>query len=94
MTARTTFEAAVKTAAATKITAVIAAETTRQGIADASNSVVGYSTINGNYANFAAAVAAGNASKAAAVYAAEVAKQAAVDVARDTLRATGDLSPV
>lgn len=94
MTARTTFETTVKSAAQTQISAVIAAEMPRQETVNQSGCNVAYSLQTGNYANFAAAVKAANATKFAALTAAEVAKQAALMVARDTLRATGDVGSV
>jgi hypothetical protein len=94
MTARTTFEAAVQTASKTQLATVGAAETTRQVTVDAALSVVAYATQSGNYAALAAAVAVSNLAKSNATFAAEQAKQAARDLARDTLRATGDVGPV
>lgn len=94
MTARTTFETAVKSASQAQIAALTTAEMTRQATIDASNSVVGYNTISGNYGAFAAAVKAANAAKIAAVTAAEQARQATITAARDTLKTSGDVGPV
>ena len=74
MTARTTYEASVKSAAQTQISTVIAAETTKQTTIDAALTVAGYTLQSGNYGNLAAAIKSANAAKLATVYAAEVAK--------------------
>jgi hypothetical protein len=93
MTARTTYETTVKAASVTQIAVTGSSEMTRQEAVNQVGCNVAYNTTSGNYATFAAGVAAANAAKAAAANAAEVAKQAAVMVARDTLRATGDVGP-
>jgi hypothetical protein len=90
MTARTTYEASVKTAESAKVATLIAAETTKQTTVDASLSVVGYTLQSGNYASLAAAVKSANAAKLNSVFAAEQARQAALAAARDTLRDSGD----
>jgi hypothetical protein len=59
---------------------------------DAANSVVGYNNVSGNNGALISATKAAGAAKLASIYNAEVAKQAAVALARDTLRATGDLA--
>ena len=89
MTARTTYEAAVSSAATTKAATVAAAELTHQTTIDANNSVVGYLPNGGNYGNLASAVKTANAAKLASIYNAEVAKQASFAAARDTLRNAG-----
>jgi hypothetical protein len=91
MTARTTFETTVKSASQTQIATVAAAEMTRQETINASGCNVGYTTSAGNYGNLKAAVASANLAKAATLNAAEIAKQQTIMVARDTLRATGDV---
>lgn len=92
MTARSTFEATVKTAAVTKTVSLTNNEMVRQTAIDAQRSVVGLVLQNGNSA-FVTAVKNANQAKWDADYAAEQAKQAAIAVARDTLRATNDLGP-
>jgi hypothetical protein len=94
MTARSTYQAAVASACQAQQVTLAAAETVRQETINVSGCNVGYNTINGNYANFAAAVKAANLAKFASIVAAEQAKQAALMVARDALRASGDLGPV
>jgi hypothetical protein len=93
MTARDSYVSSAKSAEATKLATIGAAETTKQEAINASGVNVGYTLQSGNYSNFAAAIAAANAAKAASLYAAEVSRQAALAVARDTLRTTGDLAP-
>jgi hypothetical protein len=94
MTSRTTYEASVKSAAATKISTELANEMTRQTTIDASNSVAGYNLQTGNYANLAAAHATARKQAVVNGLAAEAARQIAISNARDTLRATGDVGPV
>lgn len=93
MTARSSYEASVKSAGQTAITTLIAAETTKQETIAASGTNVGYTHQSGNNANLLAAVKAAAQARWLATYNAEQAKQAALAVARDTLRATGDLAP-
>ena len=93
MTARDTYTSSVKSAAASQVVTVTSAETTRQESVNASGVNVGYNLQTGNYANYAAAVKAANIAKFNSLNAAEAAKQATVAVARDTLKATGDLAP-
>jgi hypothetical protein len=88
MTARDTYNASVKTAAATQIATLIAAEATKQTTIDASNSVAGYNLQTGNYANFNAAMIAANKARWKATFDAEHAKQVAIGAARDLLRST------
>jgi hypothetical protein len=94
MTSRSTYESTVKSAGQTQIATVVAAVGTAQTTADASNSVVGYNNATGNNGNLVAALKAAAIAKAAALFAAEQTRQATVAVARDTLRATGDVGPV
>jgi len=94
MTARTTYEATVKTAGQTKITTLIADELTKQETINQSGCNVGYNLVNGNYANLAAAVKNANAAKRDADFAAEVARQATLMVQRDLLRDSGDKASV
>jgi hypothetical protein len=94
MSARDTYNASIASANSSKTVALNVAAMVAQTTIDAALTVVGYTQQTGNYAALAAAVAASNLAKSVAVYAAEVAKQAAHDLARETLRATGDLGPV
>jgi hypothetical protein len=96
MTARTVYEAAVKSAATAKTATLIANETTKQETINASGVNVGYYPGKGGSgeAAFQAAVKTANQAKWDADFAAEQAKQAAHMVARDTLRAAGDLAPL
>ena len=94
MTARTTLDT-TKTASQTQINTVIASEATCQESVnvphDVSSNVA--TLIKGN-STFVAAVVSANNAKAATLLASEQAKQASLAVARDTLRATGDVGPV
>jgi len=93
MTARTTYEASVKTAAAIKISTELTNEVLRQTTVDASASVVGYNLQTGNYANFAAAHATARKQAVVNGLAAEAARQIAISTAKDLLRDAGDKGP-
>jgi hypothetical protein len=92
MTARDTYNATIASAAKTKVATELTNAMTQQEAINQSGVNVGYTLQNGNYANFATAVANANKARLAADYAAEAAKQASHALARDTLRAT-DLGP-
>jgi hypothetical protein len=94
MTARDTYAASVKSAAATKIATLTANETAKQESINGSGCNVGYNTINGNYTNFNNAMQAAIVAKRNADYAAEVVRQAAADAAREALRAVADYGPL
>jgi hypothetical protein len=95
MTARDTFNSASKVAEVTKITTLIAAETSRQETVNGSGCNAGYhSGSSSSSATFDAATASANAAKAASVFNAEVARQATLMQARDTLRNASDFGPV
>lgn len=93
MSNRSVYEAAVKTAAATKVTTDLATEVARQTTIDGSNFVVGYNNVNGNNANLQAAHVTARKQALVSGLAAEAARQIAITNARDTLRATGDVGP-
>lgn len=93
MTARSTYESTVKTAAQTKTASVSAAETSAQETINASGCNVGYNLQTGNNVNLIAAIKSAVAAKLASVNAAEAAKQAAIAVAKDTLRSNNDFGP-
>jgi hypothetical protein len=96
MTSRDTYNASLKSAAATKTVSLTANEIARQTAVDAQTSVVGYrpGVSLGSSSNLEAAVKTANQAKWDADFAAEQVKQAAHAVARDTLRAAGDLAPL
>jgi hypothetical protein len=94
MSARTTFEAAVKSAGTSAIPTAVNNEMTRQVTIDAAFSGVGYTLQTGNYANLAAAVKAATAAKLVADNAVEATKQAALGAARDALRVAADFGPL
>lgn len=94
MSLRDTYNSSVKSATVTKTATLLANETTKQETINASGVNVGYNLQTGTYSTFAAAVKAANQSKRDSDFAAEQARQAAHAVARDTLRATGDLAPL
>jgi hypothetical protein len=94
MTARTTFEVAVKSAGATAVASGLTNETIRQATIDLQNSVVGYNNGGGSYAALAAAVKSATAAKLVADNAVEAAKQASLGAARDALRVAADFGPL
>jgi hypothetical protein len=96
MTARDTYASALVTAATTKAATLTANELTKQETINQSGVNVGYhpGVSTGSSASYEAAVKLAAQVKRDADFAAEQAKQASHMVARDTLRATGDLSPL
>ena len=93
MSSRDTFTSSVKSAAATQVASVTAAQGAFQETINQSGCNVGYNLQTGTYATFAAAVKAANLARLVAVNAAEAARQGTIAVARDTLKATGDVAP-
>jgi hypothetical protein len=96
VTARTTFEGTVKTAAQTQLTTLAANELTKQETINQSGVNVGYNPNNatsGQFTTYNNAVIAANKAKYLADQAAEAAKQASIAQARDTLRNSGDVGP-
>jgi hypothetical protein len=90
---RDTFTASVKTAVAAEVATKLTNAGTQQETINQSGVNVGYTLQSGNYANLKTAVDNARKAKFAADVAAEAAKNASIMVARDTLRATGDLAP-
>jgi hypothetical protein len=93
MTARTTFEASVKTATAAKVASDLADATLAQETINQSGVNVGYNLQTGSYSALKTAV--DNARKTALSNGLlrEQTKQAALMVARDLLRDSGDRAP-
>jgi hypothetical protein len=94
LSGRDNLVASVKVAAVAQIATVIVAVGAAQETINASGVNVGYNLQTGNNPNYVAAIKAAALAKANSLFAAEAARQAAIAVARDTLRATGDLGPV
>jgi len=92
--AEQTLANSIASAEATKATSLAAAQASFVAALTAAGPDVGYNLQSGNYAVFAAAVASANAAKSLARFNAEVQKQSSVQIARDTLKSTGDTSPV
>ena len=95
MTARDTFYASVKTAEATKLSTLQAAATAAQEQINVTGVNAGANPQRGGASDAViAATKAANIAYQVSQYNAHAAAQAAIAVARDTLRATGDLNPI
>jgi hypothetical protein len=90
MTARTTFEAAVASASATKSAAIDSAH--QQSPATVNSALAAFNA-GGSYATYAAAVAAADATHLAAIFAAEAARQALINAALATAQSTDPAPP-
>ena len=94
MTARDTFYASVKTAEATKLSTLQAAATAAQEQINVTGVNSGANPQRGASDAVIAATKAANIAYQVSQYNAHAAAAAAIAVARDTLRAGGDLNPI
>ena len=92
--AEQTLANSIASAEATKATSLAAAQASYVSALTAATADIGYTLQSGSYSAYAAAVTAANNAKLLARFNAEVAKQSSIQSARDTLKSTGDLTPV